>query len=292
MRKVITWSTAEFKETQMDTNCLFYAENLIRYFRYQTPFNLKYCIAGEMRGYFNNEYRTLIPGQFIIVNAGTDLSCQPAKQGTKALHAFFTDQIIQEVAHVFLNDEKPILDDPQPKATPVHFFPNVYRGHQLIPSQMRSVARHISVSESSRRDLLPDIFYSLLESMFQFQADISEQINRVNARTHTTREELFRRVLTAKEFMHDSWQSDLSLNTVAQHACLSPYHFHRSFQEAFGQSPMKWFRHLKLSNAKDLLASGKMNVTEVALNSGFSDVFSFSKAFKREWGVSPSSISG
>ncbi|MFN0173148.1 MAG: AraC family transcriptional regulator [Saprospiraceae bacterium] len=126
--------------------------------------------------------------------------------------------------------------------------------------------------------------------MFQFQEDISKQINRVNARTRTTREELFRRVLNAKEFMHDSWQSDLSLNTVAQQACLSPYHFHRSFQEAFGQSPMKWFRHLKLSYAKDLLASGKMNVTEVALNIGFADVFSFSKAFKRELGVSPSKL--
>lgn len=292
MRKVITWSTAAFNENRIKTNCLYYAENLIRYFKYQTPFNLKYCIAGEMRGYYNNAYRTIKPGQFILVNAGTELSCQPAQEGTKALHAFFTDQMVRDVAQVWMNDEKHILDDPGIKAGAVHFFEHVFREPQLITSQMEAIARHISVSASSREDMLPDVFYSLLEAMFLHQTNISRQISQVNARSQVTREELFRRVTTAREFMHDQWQSELCLKTVARQACLSPYHFHRSFQEIFGESPMKWLRQLKLNHAKNLLASGQMNATETAAHCGFTDLFSFSKAFKRVWGVNPSAVAG
>lgn len=290
MRKVITWSTSEFQDTQIDTNCLFYAENLIRHFRYYTPFNLKYCIAGEMRGYFNNQYRSLKPGQFIIVNAGTDLNCQPAEVGTKAIHAFFTNQLVEEVAYVLQNKDGALLDAPEVKATTVHFFQDPCRDPQLIPTRMKAIAEQLSAAELSRQDLQPDIFYSLVESMFSNQADISRQINRLNARSGSTREELFRRVLKGKEFMCDSWQSDLNLSTVARQACLSPYHFHRIFLAAFGQPPMRWLRQFKLQKARAILASGQMSISQVALHCGFADVFTFSKAFKRVWGETPSSV--
>ena len=104
------------------------------------------------------------------------------------------------------------------------------------------------------------------------------------------RQELFRRVLIGKEYMLDQWDAKLGLPQIARHACLSPYHFHRTFREVYGPPPMKWFRKLKFEKAKELLRGGAMTVTEVALQCGFSDVFTFSKAFKREWGMNPSEV--
>src|SRR5690606_37753328 len=117
-------------------------------------------------------------------------------------------------------------------------------------------------------------------------------IDKIKAGRPSTRQELYRRLLAARAFMYDHWDASLTLEEVAREACLSPYHFHRSFHEAFGAAPMQWFKKIKMEKAKMLLAAGGHSVSEAALCSGFADVAGFSKAFKRECGVSPSQALG
>lgn len=137
----------------------------------------------------------------------------------------------------------------------------------------------------------PPSLQSIEKNSLSFdQRTTRQQINAINARSSSTKEELYRRVLVAHSFMHDQWDAPLTLHEVARYACLSPYHFHRTFREIFGESPMLWFRKLKLEKAKDLLA--QYSVTEAALRCGYGDLVSFSKAFKRHWGVCPSTWVG
>ena len=44
---------------------------------------------------------------------------------------------------------------------------------------------------------------------------------------------------------------------------------------------------LRIENARDLLLSGEVNVTEAAHLSGFNDIYYFSSLFKRKTGYSP-----
>lgn len=290
MKKVITWSTAPFNERRMDANCLFYAENLIRYFNYTTPFTLKLCLAGEMRYQIGHQHNTVQPGGFFILNKGTELQCRPAMEGTKALHVFFTDELMTDVVRLYRSKENTLLDDPVVTPGPVHFFQHIYRSPQPLSQQLRAIVPFISTVRHSEDNVLPDIFYHLAETMMTLQSDVSKQMNKMKARNPATREELYRRVLKGREFMNSSWNMRLTLEEIARHSCLSPYHFHRSFTAAFGISPMKWLRQVKVDRAKSMLSAGAMSVTQVALQCGFNDVFSFSKTFKRELGVNPSGI--
>jgi AraC family transcriptional regulator len=81
---------------------------------------------------------------------------------------------------------------------------------------------------------------------------------------------------------------DLTLEELAREACLSPFHFARSFKAAMGASPHRYLLQRRLDRAKALLRAGALSTTEVALACGFSSPAHFASSFKRTTGVTPS----
>ena len=63
--------------------------------------------------------------------------------------------------------------------------------------------------------------------------------------------------------------------------------FKRDFQEHFQESPGKWLLQKRLDHSAGLLRNSKMNVTEIAFESGFEDVSHFSRVFKERFDVPP-----
>ena len=53
---------------------------------------------------------------------------------------------------------------------------------------------------------------------------------------------------------------------------------------------MQYIMNLRIENARDLLLSGEVNVTEAAQLSGFDDIYYFSTAFKRKTGFAPTKL--
>lgn len=292
MGKIVTWSTPKYSESQTahQTDSLFYAEDVLRYLKFTTPFSIKFCLRDALRYVVSDQKVVVPPGGFFLTNSGTEMECLPNKPGIQALIVFFTDELIHDVYRNGIHSDRSLLNDPSPKAQPPGFFEHVFRPPNPLSGKLTALARQISGSGTSMHDLLPDTFYDLAEVLLAQQQRISGQMDRVNARSGATREELFRRVLRAREYMLDNWNGELTLAQIARQACISPYHFHRTFREAFGQSPMKWLRQYKLERAEELLQGGRVSVTEAALRCGFSDVFTFSKAFKRARGYSPSGL--
>lgn len=66
----------------------------------------------------------------------------------------------------------------------------------------------------------------------------------------------------------------------------------RCFKTCMGESPKSYYVGLRLQRARDLLRSTTMTVLEVAVETGFSSRGSFSKAFKRRFGISPMEHTG
>jgi AraC family transcriptional regulator len=79
----------------------------------------------------------------------------------------------------------------------------------------------------------------------------------------------------------------LTIDSLAEVACYSEYHFQRVFKRHVGESVQKYVHRKRLERAAELLRSQtSMTVTDIALSSGFSNSASFAKAFKSQFKMS------
>src|SRR5215831_11323780 len=79
-----------------------------------------------------------------------------------------------------------------------------------------------------------------------------------------------------------------SVREVARHVEISLFHFIRQFEAAFGVTPRQFRIGSRIQWAKRLLALGKLSVTDVCMEVGFSSLGSFSDVFARRVGTRPS----
>jgi AraC family transcriptional regulator len=89
-------------------------------------------------------------------------------------------------------------------------------------------------------------------------------------------------------YIEERVADDIPLATLAELARLSPYHFSRSFKHSFGMPPHRYHAHRRIERAKQLLANRELSVTTIALDVGFSETSTFTAAFHRLTGQTPS----
>ncbi len=88
-------------------------------------------------------------------------------------------------------------------------------------------------------------------------------------------------------YLQTHLDSDLSLESVARQADMSPYHFHRIFQAAVGETLKQYTQRLRLERAAYQLKIQDASILDVALGVGFHSHETFSRAFKRWSGTTP-----
>jgi AraC family transcriptional regulator len=105
-----------------------------------------------------------------------------------------------------------------------------------------------------------------------------------------TRKEVLQRLQQAKEYIDINFLQIIEIKEIADHCAMSEYHFFRRFKEVYKKTPYQYITQQKMHLAKYLLLGSKHSISEIAFSCNFSDVFTFSKAFKKFYGVSPSQM--
>jgi AraC-like DNA-binding protein len=99
-------------------------------------------------------------------------------------------------------------------------------------------------------------------------------------------DDVLRRIVRARERMHDESDRLLRVSELARQACLSEQHFVRLFRAAYGCTPGQYLGKVRMNEAKRLLAQGT-SVTEVCFSVGYSSLGTFSHRFALETSLSP-----
>jgi AraC family transcriptional regulator len=91
------------------------------------------------------------------------------------------------------------------------------------------------------------------------------------------------------EYIRTNLESDLGVAELAGLVNLSPHYFSMLFRRAFGVPPHQYVLQERITEARKLLATGRMTLSELATHLGFSDQSHFSRAFRKMTGTTPRS---
>ena len=88
-------------------------------------------------------------------------------------------------------------------------------------------------------------------------------------------------------YINNHLDETLDLKTLANEAALSDFHFHRIFKALKGEAIGGYITRLRLEATARLLRYTTLTIEEIAFNIGYETTASLSKAFKKQYGISP-----
>jgi len=95
------------------------------------------------------------------------------------------------------------------------------------------------------------------------------------------------RLQRVRDYIEAHLDDRLTLTDLAGVACLSPYHFSRSFKQAVGVGPQRYVLQRRLKRARTLMRRTNQPLAWIAQESGFSDQSHLTSVFRRETGLTP-----
>lgn len=88
-------------------------------------------------------------------------------------------------------------------------------------------------------------------------------------------------------YIDEHYREKLTVRQLADLAGLSRYHFSRLFKLVTDKSLVEYINLIRINKSESLLRNKALNISEIALATGFSDIFYFSRTFKKHKKVSP-----
>jgi AraC-like DNA-binding protein len=105
--------------------------------------------------------------------------------------------------------------------------------------------------------------------------------------SHSVAVALLAHLRRARDHIDRNYREPLDLDRLARVAGMSKYHFARSFEATYGETPIRYLTRRRIERAQDLLRVANLTVTEVCMAVGFASLGSFSTRFTQMVGESP-----
>lgn len=131
-----------------------------------------------------------------------------------------------------------------------------------------------------------ELMLRLAEGLIRSQSKANTEGLRLATASQAVREELHARLNKVRDRVLSEEFRALDLESMAEEACLSPFHFHRLFKQAFGETPLAFVNRNRLRVAKRLLEQG-WGTAETCSAVGLSSVPSFISWFRKAAGSTP-----
>jgi len=256
---------------------------------YAGPLSIKTVLAGQVAWIIGGRERVVDRSSFLIVAAGEKYSMNiAAAKPVETCCVFFAPGFVEQVALDATSPLEQALDAPDRTAPALPYLSALHGDRE------RALIDHVhNLAPRCKGALAPsgfeEDFLLLAHELLQFYEQIRKEAARVPAIRESTREELFRRLLAGREYIHSHSSGPVSLAAVARAACLSPFHFHRGFTQAFQQTPHSYLTGLRLAQAREMLESG-VPVLDTCLEVGFSSPSAFSRLFRSRYREAPSAV--
>jgi AraC family transcriptional regulator len=199
---------------------------------------------------------------------------------------FFERGSVESVHRALTEAPEQLVDDPFCATPELRFRVRLQFGDDKLMPRLKAMDRAVRCGALDQSWLENQVMLAARD-LLAIEERTEREIARVPAARPATREEIFKRVCRAREFLYASQDQAVRLEDASRAACLSPYHLHRAFRQAFGETPHNFLTRVRLDRARRLLSTTQLTITEVCLGCGFESPGSFSTLFRKKFGRSP-----
>ena len=219
----------------------------------------------------------LTPGDILVISPGIIHSYTPPETGERIFLLFDYD-ILRNLSSL-----RPLLALMEP------YYLIRQAENPALSSALQRLLRDITLAYDRREDPYAEAI--IHARLLEFYARIGQSADRRSSqkRRHPQdrRQDHVTRCMEVCNYIEDHLQDNLSTDQLAEIAGFSKFHFTRLFKEFTGVSTHEYLTKKRIEAAENLLSKPEYSITEVAMQSGFNSLSTFTRVFKAEKGMTP-----
>lgn len=284
-------SDVHFQKPQVDNNYIIHSK--VHAFEKQdnnSALSVKLVLQGTERYRINNKRYDLCPGEFLVVDQQQELNISFNENTIAEGMCFYFDRkYLDQVFSLSQNGEDWGLDN----------YGSAEKAHTLLSGKYKvnefGFGQHLKkAAETILRDeqsfVAEDFFLDIAERLVHQQKNVFTKVNRLSSTKLSTRQELYTRAAKAKYYIEDHVTETIRIEELTTVASLSEVQLHRAFKQVYQTTPYQYILSTKLNRAAQLIRAGHQSISDISILLGFSDLATFSKAFKRKFGITPTAF--
>jgi AraC family transcriptional regulator len=251
---------------------------------HQTRLSLNFNFDHRQTYSVGSREHTITPDKYLLINEGQWFKTRANfSSASRMLTIAYKVGLAEELSYSLSKSEEYLLDNPVINTSRLFLFDRTCTMNTTVHRAASVLCdKNLNWEEEQMQDYIENILSDVLHDQLTIQKDV----HRINKVKLSTRQEIFKRLTWAREYIDENFTRDLTIHHLAKYACLSPFHFKRQFRQAFHQPPYQYIKIKRLERARALLQSGH-SVTEVCELVGWKDVSSFIRLFRKLHSTTP-----
>ena len=154
--------------------------------------------------------------------------------------------------------------------------------HTYLIERMIELSNHPNIDYYKDEMILQ--FKSIIINMLRGEADTDEEPS--TSMRENYENELFQTII---DYLHSHVEDENQVNDLVTHFSLSRSTIQMLFKKYTDTTPKSYINRLRLNRSKVLIRESKLSLSEIAMRLGYGSIQYFSRAFSREFGMTPSS---
>ncbi len=239
---------------------------------------LLYVSEGTIGVGINREYRVLQAGDMAVCEGNSIHYYNSIGENAMAYMLIFPYDMLSfkalgikaKIASAFFEGDAGFDTDCLIKAK-IESIVNENRGDEVFKTQMINV-------------LLSDLFLSLFRTQKSY-------MNLCKGKAKLENKQLSAEPMQrALQYIQENFVEEITLESTAQEAGLSPYYFSRLFKKTTGTNYNVYLSQVRVDNAAHLIETTDENIIDIAFKSGFKSIRTFNRVFKSLTGMTPNKM--
>ncbi len=246
------------------------------------PISIFCNLKGQSRVVLENKAVLIPEGTFLISNQDQLYNLETFKN-TETFNIHFGADISTQALGAMDLSMQQILDGRFSKTPLFHNHLIQQDGQfQALCKQLLHVAKNTLQKE--------EILFALALYMAQQYRKQTNTIHNLSPTKKSTKEEVYKRLSFATDFIYSNFHLDINLATLAQQSAMSKFHFLRLFKAVHHYSPHQFITSLRIKKAENLLKTSNKSIDHIAQEVGLNNGSSLSRLFYQKTGAYPSTL--